>query len=446
MKITLIKFSLALTIALTTFSSCVNNDHKYDVPTQGITTYDLVSNMSVATVNAAATSTPVLYTADDIIEAYVTSSDETGNFYNSISFQTIPTDNTAPIGFSVSVSLKSYMKGFTPGRKVYIKLNGLYTATANGSLIIGGLYNGAIGRIPESNWQKYLFPSAQIVTENSFVRTVTLAQAATDVNINTLVDIDNVQFTDGSLTRTYYDVDSGGGATNHNIVSTTGGTTRYFRVSSYALFSKNNVPAGRGKIRGVMTKYGVDYQFIARYESDVMLSNPRSYNFSGAFTENFESYAANNKFFTNYLNFSTEGTKDWIVKSSGGKFIEMSSYGGNLERNKSYFVVPVDFAAANNLSFQVRAAFYTGGLGLKIYRTSDYVPGAKISEATLYDITTNFSNLPTASGTVFVNAGTYAIPTSLTGNGYFVFEYSGTNKASGPPLTTNCDIDNIVVN
>lgn len=446
MKLRLIKSLFVLTLLATAFTGCVNNDKNYDLPAEGITTYDLVSNATVASVQSSASATPTLYTADNIIEAYVTSSDETGNFYNSISFQTIPTDNTAPIGFSVSVSLKSYMRGFTPGRKVYIKMNGLYTAIANGSLVIGGLYNGAIGRIAESDWNKYLFPAAQIVPEDSFIRVVTLAQAATDANINTLVEIDNVQFADGSLTRTYYDVDSGGGATNHNIIATTGGTSRFFRVSSYALFSKNTVPAGRGKIRGVMTKYGTDYQFLARYETDVRLTNPRTYNFSGAFTENFESYAVSNKVFTNYLNFATLGTKDWIIKSSGGtKFIEMSSFGGSIENNKSYFVVPVDFAAANNFTFQVKAGFYTNGLGLKVYRTTDYVPGMKLADATLYDITGSFA-LPTASTTTFASAGIYAIPANITSNGYIVFEYTGTNKASGPPVTTNCDIDNIVVN
>jgi hypothetical protein len=449
MKIKLIKSSIVVALIAIVFTGCVNDRH-YEVPDQGITTYQMVSNVTVASVNSAASATPVLYAAttdaDKIIEAYVTSSDESGNFYNSISFQTIPTDNSAPIGFSVSVSLKSYMFGFTPGRKVYIKLNGLYTAIANGSLTIGALYNGSIGRIATSDWQKYLFPSAEVVSEDSFVRPMSLAAAAADANINTLVEITNVQFADGSLNRTYYDVDSGGGATNHNIVDVNGTTPKYFRVSSYALFCHDNVPSGRGSIRGVMTKYGTDYQFYVRDESDVKLNSPRTYNYSGTVSENFESFAASQIIFTNYMNFYTQGTKNWQVKSSGGKFLEMSAYGGNIEDNKSYFIIPVDFTAANNLMFQIRAGYYTGGLGLKVYRTTDFVPGSNLSDATLYDITTSFANLPTASTTTFASAGTYAIPASVTGNGYFVFEYSGSNRTAGPPLTTNCDLDNIVIN
>lgn len=237
-------FLITLTFGL--FTGCVEDS--FDVPETGIKTYELTPTKTVQEINAAATATVTQYTADDIIEAYVTSSDVSGNIFNVISFQTIPTDASAPIGFSVSVDLKSFSKGFTPGRKVYIKLQGLYTVMADGSLKIGDLYQGSLGRIPTHRWEEHLFPSATIVDENSFVRTMTLAQAATNANINTLIEIDNVQFADESLARSYFDVDNGGNATNHNIVDATiGGTQRYFRVSSFSDFKAKRVANGRGK-------------------------------------------------------------------------------------------------------------------------------------------------------------------------------------------------------
>mgnify|MGYP003396726861 CR=1 FL=1 len=439
--------TLSIFTLMVSFSSCVDDDTNMSNTETGIVTQEFTATKTIQEiVDFNNTSNPVLYTADDIIEAYVTSSDETGTFYNSISFQNIDTNTSQPIGFSVSANFSSFAKGFTPGRKAYIKLKGLYTAVVDGSLKIGSLYDGEIGRISENEWQNYLFVSATKVSEDNMVRTVSLATAATNTNLNTLIEIDNVQFTDGSLARTYFDVDSGGSATNHNIVDITGGATKYFRVSQYALFAYQNVPAGRGKIRGIMTKYGTDFQFIVRHQNDVKLANPRTYNFNGTFTENFESFATNQKVFANYLNFATSGTKDWIIKSvNGSRCIQMSAFGGSQESNKSYFVVPVDFTAANTFAFQVDADFYTGAFGLKVYRSSDYVPGKKISEATLYDISSSFT-LPLANTTSFASAGTYTIPTSLEGNGYFIFEYTGSN-ISGPNLaTTNCNIDNIVVN
>ncbi len=423
-------------------SSCVN-DKKYTDSNTNIQTYDLTANKTVSSFTTAiTTSSPTLYVNDDIIEAYVTSSDETGNFFNTICFQTIPTDGSNPIGFSVSVDLKSFAQGFVPGRKVYIKLKGLYTALIDGSVKIGALYEGGLGRISIFDWNKYLFPSAIVVPEEAMIRTLTLSQAAANGNLNTLIDLSNVQFADGSLARTLFDVDSGGRATNHNIVDVNGGTTRFLRVSQFSLFRAENIPAGRGKIRGIMSKFGTDFQFLIRYTNDLRLNAPRTYNFSATLNEGFQTAVVNQKAFTNYLNFSTEGTKDWLVKS--GNFLEMSAFSGTVERNKSYFVVPVDFTAANTFSFQIKIQFFNGN-ALKVYRTTNYVPGMKIEDATLFDITTSF-NIPTATTSVFATAGTYNIPTAVQGNGFFVFEYTGTNITTGPALTTTVQLDNILIN
>lgn len=457
MNTKILKSILLITTSIFLFS-CVNDD--YTEPKSNIKTYELsttttVSNVKVLAVNIPDVNPPInpplpkvlptLYTADDIIEAYVTSSDETGNFYNSISFQTIPTNNSVPVGFSVSVDLKSATEGFIPGRKVYIKLKGLYVGNQFGSLKIGSLYENEIGRIASYDWKNHLFLSSTIVAENTFVRTLTLTQAATDININTLVEIDNVQFADESLARTYYDKDNGGFATNHNIIDVNGGIPRFLRVSEFALFSSKSIPAGKGKIRGIMSRYKDDYQFLVRSDADVKLINPRNYNFSASFTENFESYAASQKAFPNYLNFDISGTKKWLIKP--GNFLEMSSFGGSYEKNKTYFMVPVNMTDANTFTFQIKAAFYNGST-LKIYRSTNFNPGTKISDATLADITSSFV-LPNANTSSFASAGTYTIPTNVTGNGYFIFEYSGTNNPSGtagPVLTTTIQIDNIVIN
>ncbi len=447
MKTRIIKSLAIFSIALGVFSSCVKDDSNADNYETAIVTYELTPTKTVAQIiSFNGGSTPVQYTADDVIEAYVTSSDETGTFYNSISFQDIPTNATQPKGFSVSANFSSYIKGFTPGRKVYIRLKDLYVAKVDGSLKIGGLFDGEIGRISENEWQNHLFPSATIVNENDMVRTVSLATAASDDNINTLVEIDNVQFADGSLARTFYDIDSGGFATNHDIIDVNGGTTRFFRVSSFALFAYQKVPAGRGKIRGVMTKFDTDYQFLVRHQNDIKLTAPRTYTFNSTLNETFESFDNNVKGFVNYLNFDTVSVKSWLVKSvNGTKCVQMSSFGGNLQSNKSYFIVPVDFTNANSMTFKIDTDFFSTGLGLKIYRSTDYVPGQKISAATLYNITSNFI-LPTENTSAFVSAGNYNFPTNLTGNGYVIFEYTGSNISGPGLLTTNVNIDDIVIN
>jgi hypothetical protein len=459
MKNIFLKSLLILTVSLGTLSSCVNSDN-YSTPESTLTTYELTTTTTVAAVNLAASANPIKYTADDIIEAYVTSNDEAGTFYKSISFQSIPTDAAAPIGFSVPINATTlYGKGFTPGRKVFIKLKGLYIGKIFGSLQIGSLYEGTIGRISEFEWKNHLFPSATKVAEDSFVRSLTLADAYTDANQNTLIELDLVQFVDASINRTYYDVDSGGGATNHLLSSTTGGTQRIIRFSSFAPFTGKQVPSGSGKIRGVLSKYSTDFQFVVRYESDIKLINPRTdinptivgnaTAFSTILNEPFNGYSNNQTNFPKYINDAFVGNRYWQLKSFGSNsYIEQSAYNGSGNPGldlKTYFFVPVDFSAANNFTFK-EAMRFNAGNALKVYyvTSANYAPGSVVDIKKFTNITSSFNISYPALGSsenTITSAGVYAIPTTLTGTGYFVFEYTGSAT-----VTTTVQIDDIVIN
>jgi hypothetical protein len=460
MKKLLIKISLVATIALGVFSSCVNDD-SYDVPEKTLKTYFLQPTKTVAQINAMAGSLPALYTEDDIIEAYVTSSDDSGTFYKSISFQDKVASAGTLVGFSVPINATTlFGKGFTPGRKIYIKLKGLYVAKVFGSLQIGSLFNGTIGRISEFDYQNYLFPSSEVVAETALVRTLTLEQAFTDANQNTLVDLSVVQFADSSIGRTYYDVDSGGGATNHLLSSTTGTTERVIRFSSFALFTTKQVPSGSGKIRGVLGKFASTFQFVVRYESDIQLNNPRfdtnppivgnALVFDSTLNEPFTSYNTTNQTnFPKYINDAFVGSRYWQLKTfSGNKYIELSAFNGSGNPGvnaKTYFFVPVNLTAANSFTFRKQIRFNAGEALKVFYVTSDkYTPGSVINISQFTDITSNFSiSYPAmgASESGFNSAGVYNIPVAITGNGYFVFEYTGNST-----VTTTVQIDDIVIN
>ena len=87
--------TLAIAALVFNFTSCVVDDRKMDNNETGIVTYELTATKTVQNIKAFNnTSAPLQYTADDIIEAYVTSSDETGTFYNTICMQDIAV-NTA---------------------------------------------------------------------------------------------------------------------------------------------------------------------------------------------------------------------------------------------------------------------------------------------------------------------------------------------------------------
>lgn len=464
----IIKNSCIILAAIGLFSSCVNDT--YDTPKfdacvdPGLTKTKEVADIYAVAINPVQNpstgipNTPT-YSADDIIEAYVISSDEGGNFYKSMYFQ--PTDGSK--GFNLSIDdANLYAKSFQPGKKVYLKLKGL--AYANPSSFGRGLIFGAppteqyaVNRLPTLEYPKHLIASCNTVSEDAIVHKITLATAF-DAYLNTLVEFDNVEFTDGSAGGTYDinrsdDFDS-------SIYITDGAKILTVRTSQFANFAGHKVPSGNGKIRGVLTRYNSTYQIILRTERDVNMQNPRveyspaivgtnSTVFPATVNETFESYATSLTNFPNYINDASSGFRYWGVTSfSSNKYIQMTSFGSG-DANNSYLFIPVNMNTANYFSFKSNVGFWNGAV-LKVYyvMATDYTPGGKIDVSKMVNITSIFKipTTPTSGyGASFTASGNYTIPASLTGNGYFVFEYTG-NAVTFPSVTTTLQLDDITVN
>jgi hypothetical protein len=448
------------TVALATLSSCVNSDD-YGVPNLSNDCVTITKTKEVSDITNIATATTVPYTTSetvvDYIEAYVTSSDEGGNFYKSISMMSL--DGLK--GFSMPVDNYNLYTEFEPGRKVTIKLDkNRYFNKQHGSTVIGSSYNGGVGRVSGVDYKNVILRSCTDVNENTIVKNLTIAQAKNDQYLNMLIEFDAVQFTDASLGKKYYDasLNSLGGATNHEI-SDQFGNKVILRVSEFATFASNAVPSKNGKIRGVMTKYNSDYQFMIRTLNDVNLTNNRldidlyppiggtAIVYDATLNEPFTSYTTTNQqIFPKYINDAAVGSRYWQRKVFGGNtYIQMSSFGGTPEANRSLFIVPVNMTAASTFSFKTLSGYYNGAV-LKVYYTTNYVPGTQITSATLVDITSSFT-IPVgpanAYATAFTSSGVYNIPAGVTGNGFFVFEYVG-NGSGG--ATTTMQIDDIVIN
>ena len=221
----------------------------------------------------AINNTAVLFNgpAGSVIEAYVSSSDLGGNFFKTISFQTLD----GSFGFSVPVDVTSTFIDFEPGRKVLIELDSMYTDKQYGSMRIGAKFGTQVGRISQDKYEKALNRSCTIIPQDSLVKKLTIAQTLSDARINTLIELQNVQFITSAVGKTYYDPTNAlGGATNYYIVDQTGHEI-IFRTSSFATYANSKVPNGSGTVRGVLTKFNTDYQFIARTEEDIKLDKPR---------------------------------------------------------------------------------------------------------------------------------------------------------------------------
>jgi len=454
MKTNILKSILFVALTAGFLTSCANDDD-YNTPELNCVEPNITANKTVQEIVAAATASPVKYTADDVIEGQVVSSDIGGNFFKTL--YVVSTDNT--VGFSVLIDYANAGLLYQPGRKVYISLKDRYIQIKDGGLLIGELDGGSIWRILEPQVTKVIARGCSgFVDEETLVKHVTIAQATASTGaayLNQLIELDNVQFASSAVGLPYHIVANGTSGTNTNLIDNTGSSI-IVRSTSFSKYAAKLVPGNSGSIRGVLTRFGTTVQFTPRYESDIKLTEERFYvntqlggtaiQYLGSFTETFESFAANNRVFPGYLNDAYVGGRYWEVKTfSNNKYIQMSSNASN-EVNKVYFYVPVDMTAASNFSFKTKDGFNNGGV-LKVYYTTNYTPATDISSATLTDITSSFSIATgTATGYAvnFTNSGVFNIPAAVTGNGFFIFEYSGTGIA--PLVTTTMQIDDITVN
>jgi hypothetical protein len=464
------KISILLGISIfISLTSCVNGDD-YGTPNLDGECNDLISNKTIQDVAILATSNIQQYSTDDIIEAYVTSSDEGGNFYKSISLVSVD----GAKGFSIPIDAYNLYTKYEPGRKVFIKMNSLYfyNNSLTNSLEIGELLDRGepledqVGRLNALTFEDIVVKGCSRIDEETIVNRVSIPTALNDSYLNKLIEFDAVQFSDVNVGKTYYDPNNLAGNATNNIISDNAGNTVALRVSEFATFASNIVPSLNGKIRGVLTKYNGEYQFMIRTLNDINLTNPRfdaypplggtAINYLGSFTENFESYTSGSvttgqRIFPKYVNDAAVGADYWYVEAfSGNKYLKMSAFSNSTtfqdQLNKVYFIVPVDFTAANSFSFKTQDRFNVGGV-LKVYYSTDYTPLGDINAATLVNITSSFTIASGNSGSAsqpFVNSGSYNFG-SLSGNGFIIFEYTGGYSFS-PALTTTMHIDDIVVN
>lgn len=420
----LIVKSVFYTFIATSFVSCVNDDD-FNVPALGCTETTLVKTKEVSQIPASATIAQ--YTADEVIEAYVTTSDEEGNFFKSISFQTLDGSKA----FSVPVDVTSTFINFEPGRKVMIKMQNLYTDIKDGGMRIGDIYldpsDGSVevGRMSNALYLSSLERSCTVVDEDDLVIETNLAALQNDSFLNKLVEIDNVQFTDAAIETTYYDETNDlGGATNH-LLEDASGNTMIFRTSSYAKFAGKPVASGNGKVRGVLTKYGDDYQFSARYERDIMLEGART---QSIYTEDFQTSTNNtNLNTTGWTNFAEAGTWVWREKIfSGNGYAEFSAFGGQA-LNKAWLISPaINFTGFTNKSVQFKVAQHhldvdTPNNGLEVLISTNF-DGTNVLAATWIAVP---ANIPTTSTAWYAFLGSNIDLSAYSGTIHVAFKFTG---------------------
>ena len=358
---------------------------------------------------------------DYIVDGYVISSDETGNFYKTFSIQ----DKVSKPTYGVQIeteALNLYSK-YPLYAKVQVNLKGLIAGMDRGVLKIGvddPSTTYMIDRMPEEvltkNVAKFCYQGetpVPTVYEN-------LKDALKDEHINTLVTIKNIQFLDPKGDATYGDVTNNPPKTlNRKLVDRLGKTVD-LRNSGFAKWAGNELPEGSGEITVIVSKYGTSYQLYIRDTDDVKFDQPRFGDTGGGGNEGGSSSEAANFLF------------------AGADFEDWTTFLGSLNR----FGLGKDLAVQGiGLGRDGSNAFHLNGTTLD---TNPYVFTVNAGTLTIPEKTTKITlwvkgaankslsfNVYTTDGTIFFNAGEFGsqdISLNPAGNNQYIGAVNTNNE------------------
>ena len=275
MNNTITKLSIALTLSAGLFftQSCVQDD---DYATPPIECNLPQANISLADLVAKATAGGIKLDANGavaeelIVKAYVISSDETGNFYSTISLQDKVENPTT--GIQIEIAGDKLFNNYPIGAQVQINLKGLVVATDRGVMKIGSVDpKYPVGRIPSTVISTYMVKTCEPIQAIKPKVVTSLADALKPANLNTLVTIEGIQFKQPEIDKTY------GTATetvNRVLVDKKGRETD-LRNSNFATWVGDALPNGSGAITVVVSKYNSTYQLFIRDTKDVKFDQAR---------------------------------------------------------------------------------------------------------------------------------------------------------------------------
>ncbi len=236
----------------------------------------VVATISIKDLKSRYTSgAAVAVTDDQVIEGVVVCDDKSGNYYQQIAIQ----DATGGILLRLgSANLYNY---YPVGRKIYVKLKGLYLGQYNGTLQLGAgidsayISQGGVTLLAFNLFDQHIIkgPLNQPITP-VVVTASQLPTSLQDKYVSTLIRMEDVEFAATDTGKSYADL----GQSGNRIVqacAAPGSNRITLRTSNYSNFAETKLPAGNGGIVGVYSYFGSTKQLTIRDTSDVRFTNSR---------------------------------------------------------------------------------------------------------------------------------------------------------------------------
>ena len=471
MKTLKINKIILLLIGLVVFNACVQDD-EFSTPDTTVTEPELNGNVIELTAVAGDIGQLhggevdfendedfVMYDGEGpitYVQGYVISSDEGGNFFDEIIIQDKPENPT--IGFKVLLDVNPLFIRYEVGRKVYIRLNGLYAGISNGVLALGELDGERIGKIPSSSENEVVQRSAEVATIVPFPLSIEEFTEENNDKTNLMIRLEDVQFKrseavgDDALTYAGEPSDEFDG--ERTLESCAGSASAVFSTSTFADFKGLKLPSGRGSMTAILSKdfFGEIFNVVINSPEDINFEDVERCDpfniddFNIVYEEDFTDGLAG------WDVINTVGTEAWEADDFGGDFYARASAfqgsGNPAATMVSWLISPsfdFDAQADEQLVLEIADAFSDAGEEpLSVYYSTDYTAGSDPSTATWTEIGADqIAALPINTG-FFDNEydQTDLIDLStVTGNGFIAFVYDSENGS----ISSTRDLGNVKI-
>lgn len=342
--------------------------------------------------------------------------------------------------------------GLYIGDSVIVNLKGLYIGDYGDFWQVGGEpYVDAGGSIRVSGMvmDKQIMKTS--INNPTYPVTAAITQIKSTAYLGKLVKLDNVQFADDEIGKTYADYALNPPGSANRYIMDCNKNQIIIRTSGYASFASDTITDLKGTITGILTKFSSDYQLLIRDFKEVKLSDERCT--PGipdlglpveTLNQNFQSFANNAAVvIPGWQNIAQYGGRNWQAKYfSGNTYAQATGYYSNLSNMVTWLITqPVTITTQKVLSFQTAKAYWlhTGThLPFQVFYSTNYT-GKNLVTATWIPITAILAGKADADNT-FINSGIINLPVENGKSCVIAFRYTGSDTES-----TSYRIDNILV-
>ena len=345
------------------------------------------------------------------------------------------------------------ISGFYIGDSVLVNVKGLWLGDYGNFIQMGSEpYTDDSGnlRVAGFNMDKHI---SKISAGNATLPvTATIPQVKSAAWLGRLVKLENVQFDDDQMGRTWADAQADPPAAANRDLVDCSKKSIIVRTSGYASFAGETLPAGNGTITGIVTVFNGDYQLLVRDYSEVVMEGNRcgyvpqpQGNPVESLSQDFNTFKDNATIYiAGWQNLASSGGRLWLAKLfSGNAYAQATGYNSQLASMVTWLVTnPVILTSQKVLSFETAKAYWN--------HTGDHQP-----LEVLFSTDFNGNNLTTATWTpltggrlaqnsdpdhTFIPSGDILLPVMPGKTGTVAFRYTGSDSES-----TTSRIDNIVI-